>query len=52
MHIATDDDVAACKSDPVFSSYRRTIPLGNFVDAEDVPPHMRCQRNGCKQRWP
>lgn len=43
-HISIDD-MAACN---------RQVPLyeDGAVEADTVYPHMRCQRRGCKSRWP
>jgi hypothetical protein len=50
-HVATKDDVAACRPNPHMIK-GKTIPLDRLQDAKDVPAILRCQRNGCKQRWP
>ncbi len=54
-HVATDDQTAACRPDPRLTVQEGDgigIFLGQIQDAYDVPKHLRCSRNGCKQRWP
>ncbi len=55
-HVAVDHPdgaglVAACKSGHQWGN-RHVIYLGEVQPARGIHLTRRCQRNGCKQRWP
>lgn len=43
---------AACSPCETLHDGHRRIILGDLIDAEEVPQHLRCQRPACKKRWP
>jgi hypothetical protein len=54
-HVVVGDGVdgegmAACRPDQKMNGHG--IPLTSIIAAEDVPVILRCQRSGCRQRWP
>jgi hypothetical protein len=48
-HVVANNGMAACRPNNRLDG--GGIPLGRLTRAADVPVHMRCQRNGCRQRW-
>ena len=44
VHVAGDDQRAACDNDIILQE--------RLVEAERIPPAVRCRRPGCANRWP
>jgi hypothetical protein len=53
-HVVIDDkcNVAACSPPKTWRSARMMLAEFTARPAVDVPDIARCQRPGCKQRWP
>lgn len=43
-HVEVDDAIGACTGDPLVEFTAKP--------AVEVPAHQRCQRPGCRVRWP
>ena len=48
-HVMADGGVAACRSKQRHLRPYSVILLGSLIPIGDVPGHMCCQRNGCRQ---
>ena len=51
-HVVVADRPACSTTGTTLQDTRMTLNLDTQIPATEAPQHRRCQRNGCKQRWP
>ena len=51
-HVVGDDGGSACQGAPLVLEGTALHPRDMTVSAASVEARLRCQRHGCKERWP
>ncbi len=52
FHVIVGDGVPACSTATLWHEARIILIRDTRIPLRDVYDVLRCQRNGCRQRWP